>query len=90
MDESNGQGPVIGQRDVNGGHVRYAQVAVTRPTMHDSDTSTPSAWAPFSSGLFRELWLAAFVSNLGTWMQNVAAAWLMTTLSTSVTLVALV
>jgi MFS family permease len=36
------------------------------------------------------LWIAAFASNVGTWMQNVAAAWLMTSLTSSATLVALV
>jgi threonine dehydrogenase-like Zn-dependent dehydrogenase len=34
--------------------------------------------------------LAALASNVGTWMQNVAAAWLMTSLTSSATLVALV
>lgn len=33
--------------------------------------------------VFRALWIAAFVSNLGTLMQGVAAAWLMTSLTTS-------
>lgn len=49
-----------------------------------------STWAPLRSSLFRALWLAALVSNFGIWMQNVGAAWLMTSLSHSPTLVALV
>jgi len=40
--------------------------------------------------LFRTLWIAALASNVGTWMQIVAAAWLMTSLTSSATLVALV
>lgn len=40
--------------------------------------------------LFRSLWLATLASNLGTWLQNVGAAWLMTELTTSPVLVALV
>ncbi len=40
--------------------------------------------------LFRWLWLAGLVSNIGTWMQNTAAAWLMTTLTSSPVTVALV
>jgi MFS family permease len=36
------------------------------------------------------LWTAAVVSNIGTWMQAVGAAWLMTSLTTSAVLVALV
>jgi MFS family permease len=31
--------------------------------------------------MFRALWSASLVSNLGTWMQTVAGAWLMTTLT---------
>jgi hypothetical protein len=42
--------------------------------------ASPSAWAPLREPLFRALWIAAFASNIGTWMQNVAAAWLMTSL----------
>jgi MFS family permease len=36
------------------------------------------------------LWVATVVSNVGTWMQNVGAAWLMMSLSQSPTMVALV
>ncbi|MBO0678450.1 MFS transporter [Mycolicibacterium sp. S2-37] len=36
-----------------------------------------SAWAPFASPVFRALWLAQFVSNLGTWMQTVGAQWML-------------
>ena len=28
-------------------------------------------------GLFRSLWIAALVSNVGTWMQTVGAQWLL-------------
>jgi predicted MFS family arabinose efflux permease len=49
-----------------------------------------SAWSPLREPLFRALWIAAVVSNVGTWMQNVGAAWLMTSLTPSATMVALV
>ena len=39
---------------------------------------------------FRTIWLAAMASNLGHWIQTVAAAWLMTTLTASPVLIALV
>jgi MFS family permease len=42
------------------------------------------------SGLFRSLWIATIVSNVGTWMQDVGSGWLMTSLSSSPSLVALV
>jgi MFS family permease len=49
-----------------------------------------SAWSPLRAPLFRALWIATVVSNVGTWMQNVGAAWFMMSLSPSPTLVALV
>src|SRR5436305_11879511 len=49
-----------------------------------------SAWAPMHEPLFRSLWIAAVISYTGTWMQNVGAGWLMTTLTTSPLKVALV
>ncbi len=49
-----------------------------------------SAFAPLRNPLFRALWIATVVSNVGTWMQNVGASWLMTSLAPSPTMVALV
>ncbi len=49
-----------------------------------------SALAPLRQPLFRALWIAAFASNIGTWIQDVGAAWLMTSLSASPVMVALV
>ncbi|MDQ2916019.1 MAG: MFS transporter [Casimicrobiaceae bacterium] len=49
-----------------------------------------SPWSPLSNALFRSLWIATIVSNVGTWMQDVGAGWLMTSLSSSPSLVALV
>src|SRR5262249_16032863 len=53
-------------------------------------TRAESAWAPLSHPVFRALWIASLVSNIGTWMQNVGAAWVMTSLSPSPLMVALV
>lgn len=49
-----------------------------------------SPWSPLRVPAYRNLWLASLASNLGTWMHNVGATWLMTSLTTSTTLVALV
>jgi MFS family permease len=49
-----------------------------------------SAFAPLRHAVFRALWTAVLVANVGTWMQGVAAAWAMTSLSRSPALVALV
>jgi MFS family permease len=40
--------------------------------------------------LFRALWTASIVSNIGTWMQNVGVAWLMTSMRPSPIMVSLV
>jgi len=56
----------------------------------DVATNVPSAWSPLKNRLFRGLWIATIVSNVGTWMQDVGAGWLMTSLSSSPSLVALV
>ncbi|MGC4949354.1 MFS transporter [Streptomyces sp. DT224] len=36
-----------------------------------------SAWAPFAARVFRALWIAQLVSNIGSWMQTVGAQWLL-------------
>src|SRR5204863_5565831 len=48
-----------------------------------------SAWAPLRHSLFRWLWIASVVSNVGTWMEEVGEAWLMTSQTPSPLLVAL-
>ena len=63
--------------------------------MEGSDRESPrvdagAAWEPLRHPFFRMLWLATVVSNIGTWMQNTAAAWLMTSLTSSTIMVALV
>ena len=46
--------------------------------------------APLALPTFRAIWAANTVSNIGTLMQSVGAAWLMTSLTSSTTLVGLV
>src|SRR5258705_8264036 len=56
----------------------------------DQESARPSStWHPLSEPLFRALWLAAVASNIGTWMHNVGADWLMTTLAPSPLMVGL-
>src|SRR3989442_15365061 len=54
-----------------------------------ADEEPPSAWSPLRYPVFRALWIASLVSNIGTWMQNVGGVWLMSSLSPSPFLVAL-
>jgi MFS family permease/quinol monooxygenase YgiN len=55
-----------------------------------SDKAAPSPWSPLRNTLFRNLWIASIVSNVGTWMHDVGAGWLMTSLTSSPSMVALV
>ena len=50
----------------------------------------PSPWGALKHSTFRWLWLASIASNIGTWMHEVGAGWLMTSLSTNPMHVALV
>lgn len=53
-------------------------------------TTAASAWSPFRIPVFRALWIATLASNIGTWMHDIGAGWLMTSLSPSPVMVALV
>jgi MFS family permease len=64
--------------------------------MSDSSAPAPaptvigSPWAPLRAPVYRMLWLTWLTSNVCMWMNDVAAAWLMTTLTPSPVMVALV
>ena len=49
-----------------------------------------SAWAPFRIPIFRMLWIVWATANVCLWMNDVAAAWMMTSLTSSPLLIALV
>ncbi len=50
-------------------------------TLERMDTDSP--WAPLGVPIFRAFWIASLVSNLGTWVHEVGAGWLMTNLDSS-------
>uniref|UniRef100_E6QRV7 Putative MFS transporter n=1 Tax=mine drainage metagenome TaxID=410659 RepID=E6QRV7_9ZZZZ len=52
--------------------------------------ASASPWAPLHHKVFRMLWIASVVSNIGSWMHEVGAGWLMTSLAPSPLMVALV
>jgi MFS family permease len=56
----------------------------------DAPPRAPGAWAPLRRPVFRALWIGGLASNVGTWMQNVGAAWLMTSLAPTPLMVSLV
>jgi len=49
-----------------------------------------SPWQPLRRPLFRSLWIASIASNMATWMHDVGAAWLMTSLAPSPLMVSMV
>jgi MFS family permease len=49
-----------------------------------------SPWAPLRSRVFAVLWAATLISNIGSWMRDVGAGWLMTELAPSPLMVAMV
>jgi predicted MFS family arabinose efflux permease len=54
--------------------------------MNDPPAASPprgvsTAGAPFHHRVFAVIWTATVVSNIGTWMYNVASGWLMTSLN---------
>jgi MFS family permease len=53
-------------------------------------TQSQSPWRPLRIPLFRNLLIADLVSDIGTFMQSVGAAWLMTSLTTSPMYIALI
>lgn len=46
-------------------------------TSAGTSTRSTSTWAPLRSPVYRALWIAQLVSNLGTWMQTVGAQWML-------------
>lgn len=55
-----------------------------------AEATTVSPWAPLRERGFLLIWSAAVISNIGTWMHDVAAAWLMTSLAPAPLMVALI
>jgi len=55
-----------------------------------SASEEPSAWAPLKIAIYRNLFIAQLISNIGTWMQTVGAQWFLVEHHSSATIVALV
>ncbi len=60
------------------------------PTDSSTVEASTSALAPLGLPVFRMLWFTWLAANISMWMNDVAAAWLMTSLTSSPILVALV
>src|SRR5438552_159890 len=78
--------------------MRYAgnkSRALRRPNMNfgtkkQAQHKKPSFLNAFRGSIFRWLWAATVVSNIGWWMYNAAAGWLMTSLDSTPLMVSLV
>jgi MFS family permease len=62
---------------------------VTQRQDHDNG-GEQSAWAPLRNPVYRNLFIAQFVSNIGTWMQSVGAQWFLVEKDSSAVIVAMV
>lgn len=86
------------RRDTGNLYAPQAQARVLRSTTMNAPPAAPSdapavatgPWSPLAQAVFRRVWLATVVANLGGFMNGVGAAWLMTTISPSPDTVALV
>ena len=60
------------------------------PGASAASAPAPSAWGALRYPVFRWLWVATVVSNVGSWMYNAACGWLMTSLDPNPLVVSLV
>lgn len=58
--------------------------------MSEGSSARAGALAPLRVGVFRAIWLASIVSNIGGWMQTVGAQWYLVEQGSSATTIALV
>jgi predicted MFS family arabinose efflux permease len=61
----------------------------SQPVSKPAEPTVASGFAPLRIALFRDRWIASTVSSVGTWMQDTAGTWLMTALTGSPLLIAL-
>ncbi|MGW2693760.1 MFS transporter [Streptomyces sp. NPDC001296] len=50
---------------------------MSTPPSTPAPAQSDSPWAPLAARVFRALWIAQLVSNIGSWMQTVGAQWLL-------------
>ena len=54
-----------------------------------SEALDATIWRPLRQPVFRALWIASLTSNIGTWMHEAGAGWLMASLTSSPVMIAL-
>jgi MFS family permease len=63
---------------------------VTLDQEERAEAEIPSVWAPIRSRVYRNLFIAQLASNIGSWMQSVAAQWFLVEKHSSDVVIALV
>ncbi len=71
------------------GKVDTTDLSIPIEAAEAADSVGQGAFAPLRLPLFRDRWIASTVSGVGTWMQDTAGTWLMTVLTSSPLLIAL-
>ena len=61
-----------------------------QPSDRNKSETPSSPWSPFRHKVYRVLWVATVVANIGWWMSSAAASWLMTSLNPHPLMVSLV
>ena len=56
-----------------------ARIAASEPSQ-DRPLDLKNPWAPLLIPMYRSFWLAGLISNMGTWLHETGAVWLMTSL----------
>ncbi len=64
--------------------------SATAEALKETPAVSASPWQPLHQPVFRMLWLATVVSNIGSWMNDVGVNWTMLTLSADPLSVAMV
>ncbi|MEM6468428.1 MAG: MFS transporter [Planctomycetota bacterium] len=74
---TNGDGTTVSEQTSATGE------GTTLPLSKQERAKHESPWEPLRNPIFRSFWMASFVSNLGSWMHEIGAGWLMTELDGS-------
>ncbi|MDX2149025.1 MAG: MFS transporter [Planctomycetota bacterium] len=67
-----------------------ANQGASQPLNHAVSHAPDSPWLPLRHRVFRGLWVTGVIGNIGVWMHDVGAGWLMTTMDPSPLMVSLV
>lgn len=79
-----------GRRTIDRGDRFRLMAYVPQPLSTESRADNPAPSSPLSVPIFRAVWIASMASNFGGLIQSVGASWMMTSLTSSEQMVALV